>query len=177
MNEAAIKIALKLIKKWEGCELRSYPDPASPLSKALSKRNLLRLYINGQCEIPEDLLQLSGKPYTAMYGETLGIEPGMVFTQAEADDRLQKRVEEFTKEVLLASPKLSDQTPSRLAAVVSLVYNIGLAQYQTSTVKKRVSTEDWIGAAEALTWFNKAGGELNKGLVARRADEKAVFLG
>lgn len=175
-DDLVVRIASKVIKQFEGCELRSYPDSASELSIELSKQGLLRRYIDGKIELPEHLSKLSGAPWSAMYGETLGIKPGMLFTQQEADTRLDKRVRGFLQEVLAASPKLKDASAEKIAAVVSLVYNIGITQYKTSTVRKRIAAGDWQGAAEALTWFNKAQGRVMQGLVNRRTTEKNLFL-
>lgn len=176
VNEVALRIAVKLIKQFEGCELRSYPDPDSPLSKELSKHGILSKFMDGKLELPDYLQALSGAPWTIGYGETKGIKQGMVWIQEEADSRLVARVGEFMDGVVKASPKLVKASSEKLAAITSLAYNIGAEAYNDSTARKRIAVDDWAGAAEAITWFNKDNGEVVQGLVNRRKIEKAVFL-
>lgn len=65
-------------------------------------------------------------------------------------------------------------------ALVSIVYNIGVGNFKSSTFLKRLNNNDYDGCAEAMKWFNKArvDGKLVvvKGLVNRRAKEAEVFL-
>lgn len=176
LNEAALRIAVKLIKQSEGLSLRSYPDPCSPLSIELSKHGILQKFIDGKLELPPYLAKLSGEPYTAMYGETKCVKQGQVYTIEEANSRLEARVMEFMQGVVKASPRLLKASAEKLAAITSLAYNIGLSAYADSTACKRIAVEDWVGAAEAITWFNKAGGKVIQGLVNRRKIEKDLFL-
>lgn len=186
MNEQALKLAVDFIKPWEGLCLKSYPDPASPLSKALSARNLLAKYKRGEAAIPADLRALSGKPWTIGYGETQGIVEGMVWTLEQAESRLKARVQGFMQAVVRASPKLAMQGPEAIAACTSLAYNTGMGAedsphgpipgYLTSTVRKKIATEDWQSAAEAILMWNRAGGQVVSGLVNRRKAEREMFL-
>ncbi len=65
-------------------------------------------------------------------------------------------------------------------ALVSFVYNVGVGAYERSTARKRLNKGDREGAADALTWFNKAtvNGVLRPvtGLTRRRAAERSLFL-
>lgn len=65
-------------------------------------------------------------------------------------------------------------------ALISFVYNVGIGAYERSTARRRLNKEDRLGAADALTWFNKAtvNGVLREvlGLSRRRAAEKALFI-
>lgn len=177
-KDTTIKIAIKVIKQMEGCELRAYPDPASELYKELSAHGLLRKYMAGDLELPEHLEKLSGAPWTIGYGETKGVKPGMVWTQEQADTALSARVGGFLSEVLKVSPKLATAAPERVAAVVSLVYNIGVTNYASSTVAKCIAAEDWQGAGNAFMMWVKAGKPLATlpGLVKRRQVEKDLFM-
>lgn len=176
-KDTVVRIAVKVIKTEEGCHLRAYPDPASELYKQLSKHNLLRKFMAGEVELPDYLAKLSGAPWTIGYGETKGIKQGMVWTQQEADSALQKRVEGFLSEVLKTSPKLATEAPERIAAVVSLVYNIGAANYATSSVARCIAAGDHAGAAAAFLLWNKAGKPLAvmPGLVKRRKVESDLY--
>lgn len=61
-------------------------------------------------------------------------------------------------------------------AIASWVFNLGEANMAASTWLARLNAGDYVGAAEAMTWWNKAGGKVLAGLVRRREAEKALFL-
>lgn len=71
-------------------------------------------------------------------------------------------------------------TQSMFDALVCFAYNVGPAALRSSTAIKRLNMRDYTGAAEALTWWNKArvGGVLRvvPGLVNRRNAEVDMFL-
>lgn len=175
-NSTALKIAVKIIKLAEGCSLRAYPDPASELYKELSAHNLLHDYMNGTFELRDHLKDLSGAPWTISYGETKGIKEGMVWTQLEADTALQSRVEGFLLDVLKTSPKLATMAPEAIAAITSLAYNIGMGNYKTSTVAKKIAEGNIPAAADAILLWNKAKGVVMQGLINRRKTERDLFL-
>lgn len=61
-------------------------------------------------------------------------------------------------------------------ALVSLVYNIGETAFSNSTLLKKLNAKDYQGAADQFPRWNKGGGQVLKGLVRRRADERDLFL-
>ena len=78
VSTPAMKISdagLNLIKEFEGCRLKAYPDPAT-----------------------------GGKPWTIGYGHTKGVQPGDVITQAQADAFLREDVAEFERSVNKLAP-------------------------------------------------------------------------
>lgn len=173
--EDAVKIAAKIVKPLEGCSLVSYPDPASPLYKELSKHNILQKFLQGKLDLPDYLRDLSGTPWTIGMGETKGVKQGDKITQEQADSMLLERLKEFAQGVLKASPKLSKHSPEKLAAVTSFAYNVGLGAYKGSTVARCIGVEDMEGAARAFSLWNKAGGLVMNGLVKRRQVEADLF--
>lgn len=178
LNEQAVKIAVKIIKQFEGCNLIAYPDPASDLYKALSTHNMLGKYMSGKIkfnDLEPHFQALNGKPWTAMYGETDGIKPGDTFTQQEADERLIVRVKYFMTEVLKASPKLINESAEKIAAVTSLCYNIGMSNYKNSTVCKEIAAGKYKEASDAILLWNRAQGQILDGLVKRRKTESDLF--
>jgi lysozyme len=66
--------------------------------------------------------------------------------------------------------------PARDTAYTSLAFNVGIATAGKSTATQRLNKGDVAGGCEALTWFNKAGGRVIRGLVARRTEEKALCM-
>lgn len=122
----------------------------------------------------------NGKPVTIGYGYTNqagfgpGVKMGDVWTKAEAEHWLEVGVQRDAKEIL----KLTtiEPTSDQLAAMCSFVWNLGIGNFRGSTFLKRHNAGDFAGAAEALTWWNKAQGRVLKGLVRRREAEKALYL-
>lgn len=161
LNDASIN----LIKEFEG--LHPVPDVAQ---KALNNPSepLLPAYRD-----------VAGY-WTIGYGhaETSGMEPipddGLLISANQATEILRRDLKVFAAGVrdLIKVPL----TPNQFGAVVSLAYNIGLGAFKKSTCLKRLNAGNIEGAAEALTWFNKAGGERLRGLVRRREAERALML-
>jgi lysozyme len=117
--------------------------------------------------------------WTIGYGHTAGVSSDDVISPAQADNFLRQDLEWADRAVLGATPNLY-LSPSRHAALVSLCFNIGATAYKTSTCVRRMRGGDWLGAAEALTWFRK--GRVNgklvviPGLVRRREMERTLFM-
>lgn len=114
--------------------------------------------------------------WTIGYGETLGIGPGMTWTQAQADQRLLARLQTFLARVVGACPQLAQESPSRQAAALSLAYNVGSTAFAGSTVCRMIKARNYQAAADAFLLWNKAGGQVVQGLVNRRSAERQLFL-
>ena len=139
---------LDLIKRFEGCELTAYKD------------------IVGIWTI--------GYGTTAAAG--LGIEPsnGMTITQDRAEDLLRQGVEKFAATVdAMITAKVN---ANEFGACVSLAYNIGPTAFAKSTVLRELNAGNKDRAAAAFKMWNKAGGQVVKGLVNRREAEIKLFL-
>lgn len=137
-----------LVKEFEGLELHAYRDPVSVVT--------------------------IGYGYTNNAGFGPGVEMGDVWTEEQAENMLWKGLEVFAAEI---TPLFKRKpTDNQFGAMLSLAYNIGTGAFARSTCLKRFNAGDDEGAAEALTWFNKAGGKVLRGLVRRREAERALFL-
>lgn len=113
---------------------------------------------------------------TIGYGETQGVKLGDVWTQAQADERIQIRVREFMVEVLKACPQLANEPAKRLAACTSLAYNIGVKAFADSTVCRKTMEKNYLAAADAFRLWNKGGGRILPGLVKRREYERGLYI-
>ena len=119
--------------------------------------------------------------WTIGYGHTgPDVKPGMEVSEAQAIDFLREDLAEAQTSVdNLVAIELTD---NEFSALVSLVFNIGHGAFETSTCRERLNGNkpDKVGAAEALTWFNKGTIDGNKvvlpGLVRRRLAEQKLFL-
>ncbi len=143
---SAIAHAVIIVKKWEGCKLEAYPDPAT-----------------------------GGAPWTIGYGATgPGIARGLKWSQKQAEDRLALDLDRFmagVKSVL--RHKVNDR---QLAAMTSLAYNIGVGAFKGSTLLRKFNAGDIEGAANEFPRWNKANGKVMRGLTNRRLDEQKLFL-
>lgn len=119
--------------------------------------------------------QDSGGVWTIGYGHTGTVRRGDTITEEQALALLDKDVE-WAEKAVNSSLNGYSLTQNQFDALVSLTYNIGATGFKNSTVVKRIKVGDYNGAAEALTWWNKVKGKVNKGLVSRRAREKQLFL-
>ena len=117
---------------------------------------------------------------TICFGETKGVRVGQRATHADCLARLRKRLAGDFRNGLhrhfTATTKLSRLTPHRDAAYVSLAYNVGIKGAGRSTATRRLNRGDIKGGCAALSWWNKAGGRVVRGLVNRRAEEVALCL-
>ncbi|MDH7640530.1 lysozyme [Sphingomonas oryzagri] len=113
--------------------------------------------------------------WTICDGDTLNVKPGDRETSAGCAVRVDKRLVSFVAPVLKAAPTLKGH-PYQLAASISLAYNIGAANFATSTVARRFRAGDWVGACTAFAMWNRANGKVVPGLVNRRTDEIKICL-
>lgn len=87
----------------------------------------------------------------------------------------QELANNYMRGVLRASPTLINNH-KLLAAITDFAYNLGVARYRASTLRRRVDEGDLEGCAfELRKWVNGGGRRLN-GLVRRREAEIALFL-
>jgi lysozyme len=140
--------AINLVKEFEGLRLEAYLDPVGVVT--------------------------IGYGYTNRAGYGPGVKMGDKWTEDLADEMLAVGVEKFGAEI---RPLFKQQpNPHQFGAFVSLAYNIGTPAFAKSTALKRWNAGDMMGCAEAMAWFNKAGGKVLRGLVRRREAEVALFL-
>lgn len=116
---------------------------------------------------------------TIGYGHTgAEVAQGLVWTEQVAEAALTRDLE-FSEEAInrLVTAPLNQ---NEFDALVSFVYNVGVSAFKNSTALKRLNAGDRLGAAEALTWWDKATVDgvrrRVKGLTSRRAVERDLFL-
>jgi lysozyme len=115
------------------------------------------------------------KVWTICGGETLGVKPGMVETVAGCELREEAALIRHAEPVLACTPTLRAR-PNQLSAAISLAYNIGTAGYCRSTVARRFNAGDLPGGCDAFLMWNKAGGQVVRGLDRRRRAERDLCL-
>ncbi len=115
--------------------------------------------------------------WTVGYGSTgPHVKPGHAITEPEAEQLLLHDLSRFEKGVASAASKATD---NQFAAMVSLAFNIGLANFLRSSVLSNHNEGDRINAAGAFRLWNKARikGVLTSlpGLSRRRDAEAALY--
>lgn len=142
--------ALSLIREFEGCRLKAYPDPGT-----------------------------GGIPWTIGWGSTTDengapIKKGDVWTQERADARLRQHVAEFGKKVWQLVADVPT-TQNQFDALVSFAYNVGVGNLKSSTLLRRHREKSYAGAALEFARWNMAAGKVLPGLVRRRAAEAELY--
>lgn len=112
---------------------------------------------------------------TIGYGHTGDVEPGHEISSHQADVILALDLERFEEGVSSLCAGLT-LTQGQFDALVSLAFNIGLGALGKSTLLRKLRGGDVAGAAAQFAVWRNAGGKVLAGLVARRADERELFL-
>ena len=84
--------------------------------------------------------------WTIGYGQTKGVKEGMTWTQQQADEDIIKTALQAFNEAIKASPILSTANMEKQAAIADFVYNLGITNYNKSTLKLRVDKGNWVAA-------------------------------
>ena len=153
--------ALKLIAHHEGVRTKPYQCPAKLWTIGVG-----HVIDPNQCSMKiEDRLCMPCPPGW-----------NRVFTMEEVDAILAKDLERFERGVLKYCPNAGSKQ-GWMDALVSFSFNLGLGTLQRSTLRLKHNRGDYDGAAEEFLKYTKAGGNVLKGLVNRRSDERALYLG
>lgn len=116
----------------------------------------------------------TGQPPTVCYGETEGVKVGDRYTKQQCDEMLAKKLPRYNAEISeCIHVPISDKTR---AAFISFAYNVGSAGFCRSTAAKRLNEGNIRAACDALMQWTRAGGRVVKGLVNRRASERAMCI-
>jgi lysozyme len=113
--------------------------------------------------------------WTIGWGSTgVGVSKGVVWTQAEADERYKKDMAVFKAGVqkLVTVPVNKNQ----LEALTSFAYNLGIGALKGSTLLKFLNTGNYQAAANQFLRWDKANGKVLAGLARRRTAERKLFL-
>jgi lysozyme len=137
-----------LIKRFEGCVLKAYPDPGS-----------------------------GGDPWTIGIGHTgPEIHRGLVWTQEQCDAALDTDIRRRAVSLnSLIDP--AKTTQAQFDAMLSLIFNIGIGNFLKSSVLANHKVGRFANAAAAFLLWDKASGHVMRGLANRRAAESAHYAG
>jgi lysozyme len=117
--------------------------------------------------------------WTIGYGHIAGVQQGMVITQDQATQFLQLDLADAETFVVTATSSVATSN-NQYAAMVSLCFNIGRGNYQTSSVLREHLAGNYPAAADAFLLWDKShvDGQLVvvKGLLLRRQKERELYL-
>jgi len=139
---------LKLIERFEGISLTPYKD-------------CVGLYTIGVGHLIGD-------------GRSLPSSWNRTFTVNECYELLASDVTKF--ELGVARYITAKLTQNQFNALVSFAFNLGLGTLQRSSLRQKLNRGDQEGAVKTWLKYNKAGGQVVKGLDLRRKAEVSLFL-
>jgi lysozyme len=99
---------------------------------------------------------------------------GKVITKAESQKLLAQDL--HTSEIAVEDAVTAPINQNQFDALVSLTFNIGVAAFKRSSVRKRLNALNYEGAADAFLVWNKADNKVLAGLTKRREAERDLFL-
>jgi len=146
-DAAFLAVAVPFVGKWEGLRLTAYLD-------------------------------IVGVP-TVCYGETKGVRLGDTYSKAQCDAMFARELIGYRTRLHVAfapETKVARLPVKRDVAFTSVAYNVGVPGMSKSTAVRRLNSGDINGACDALTWWNKAGGRVVRGLVNRRTEDQQYCM-
>jgi lysozyme len=144
-----------LIKEFEGCFLKAYPDPLT-----------------------------KGKPYTIGWGSTRKKDGsewklGETITQQEADDLLMLQLENNYLPPLQRIPVWNELNVNQQGALLSFGYNLGANFYGNrnfQSITRVLANKLWDEIEETFVKYRNPGKPVEAGLKRRRLAEAKLFL-
>jgi len=142
-----ISLATPIIKGFETCSLKAYPDPPGSGKYSIGWGHQIR----------------PGESY----------DQNSVIGQSEADDLL--RVDVASAYTCVTQHVEVDLTPNQAAALISFCYNVGCGAFGSSTLVRLCNQGDFEGASAQFPSWIHAGGMVSQDLVDRRTQEQELF--
>ena len=111
--------------------------------------------------------------WTIGYGHTKNVKPGQVIIKDEALSFLSEDAKE--SEVAINKYVTVSLEQNEYDALVSFVFNVGAGAFERSTLLRLLNQNDRLGVYRQFGRWNKAGGQVVKGLTIRREAEARLF--
>jgi lysozyme len=96
-------------------------------------------------------------------------------TQEEANHLLMIELEHTYLPGVLRNCPILATDEKKCNAIVDFVYNLGIGRLQTSTLKRKINSQEWEAAQEQLMLWTKGGGKVLPGLLKRRQAECSLL--
>jgi lysozyme len=111
---------------------------------------------------------------TIGYGHTKGVRMGDRISREKAEELLKEDLYAFQDD--LSTLVKVRVTQGQFIALMSFIYNFGLAKCRGYTLFKELNKGNYAGAADLFLKYTYSGKEQLKGLIERRAAERRAFL-
>jgi lysozyme len=96
-------------------------------------------------------------------------------TETEAEEYLNEDLQDALAGTVRVCPILLGVNKFWLGAVVDFVFNLGVGRLQSSTLRRKINTEQWEDVPGELNKWVYGGGRRLAGLVLRRKVEASYF--
>lgn len=146
---------VELIKEFEGCHLKAYPDPLSgglPITIGWGSTK-----------------DLNGKPFKL----------GDKISQTMADNLLLKQIKNDYLPPLTKIPYWAEMNMNQRGALLSFAYNLGSNFYGSSnfyTITRTLKNKNWNDVPKVLEMYRNPGTSVEKGLLRRRKAEGKLWV-
>ncbi|THD71268.1 lysozyme [Thalassobius vesicularis] len=142
-SAAVLAAAIPGVRHWEGRSLRAYQDIVGV--------------------------------WTICDGVTDGVKPGDLATPADCDARLMQELRSHAEglSACIDDPLVAQIPRQTAAALLSWTYNVGVGAACGSTLVRYLNAGNWARVCPELSRWTRAGGRVIRGLVNRRAAERA----
>jgi lysozyme len=116
-----------------------------------------------------------GGVLTYCTGATENAQWGRNYTPAECAAQLDRDLERHAAGIAKCIP-LERLTDGQKVAFVDAAYNIGVANFCSSSMARKTNAGDMVGACNALLLWNRVGGREVAGLTKRRQRERELCM-
>lgn len=131
--------------------------------------DLIKSFESCRLSVYEDIVGLN----TVGWGQRTNLPVGTTITQLQADNMLADHLDEICNQIKhCLEVELND---NQFSAVVSLVYNIGIGNFESSTLLKLLNLQQFQAASEEFKRWDLASGRVVDGLLRRRLAERQLF--
>jgi len=106
------------------------------------------------------------------------VTPGRTLADAsEALQLLKTDLDNIAKDVekLLLTRPMIEINDNQFGALVSFAFNLGIGNLEKSTLLRCLNARDYLGTIPEFAKWNRAGGNVLRGLTRRRTAEAALF--
>jgi lysozyme len=111
--------------------------------------------------------------WTIGYGHTLGVLFGQSITQSVAEQYLKEDIQNVVN--ALNHLVKFNVSQNQFDALCSLVFNIGVGNFEHSTLLKDLNAGEIMSARDQFLLWDKVSGESNQSLLNRRLAEQKLF--
>lgn len=114
--------------------------------------------------------------WTIGYGWTHGVKEGDTITESEASELVQKEVDTIAGQIKrVLGVSFDTLTENQVCALIDFVYNLGIGNFESSTLCKMIKAGEIQEAGTQFLRWNKVGGKVLEGLTRRREAELELW--